>query len=309
MMRGELRRNPSADAFVVLVRRFDPSGEDLARWELVRRGRKGAALSFATVHEAKYAALHPPRGARLAVGDILTVLPMEYVSAIDERAMWLAVVTPDGVEGMEYLPSAYLVAADGSWPSVWGSDAWAMLSIAAMGVRGDPVDVRRLTMAACACARTALWAVPEGEDRPRLALEAAEAWCAGRLHKDALYEALRASAAYSDKLSENDYTDEWGAAGACESAAHVPLATDTSLAATNAATLASGIGDSPGTHGRARLAAMGPLVERWIPLPVVLLSRLGYPDAIPFDPSTVPTSSEGPRENPRRGPRRPRRRR
>lgn len=33
--------------------------------------------------------------------------------------------------------------------------------------------------------------------------------------------------------------------------------------------------------------ALAPLVERWIPLPVVLLSILGHPDAIPFDPRTA----------------------
>ena len=81
----------------------------------------------------------------------------------------------------------------------------------------------------------------------------------------------------------------------------MPLATDPFLSATNAATLASDIGGSPGTHGKVRIAAMGPLVERWIPLPVVLLAKLGYPDAIPFNPSTVPAET---RENPRRSSRR-----
>ncbi len=38
------------------------------------------------------------------------------------------------------------------------------------------VDARIMTRAACACARTALQYVPAGEDRPRLAIEAAEAW-------------------------------------------------------------------------------------------------------------------------------------
>ena len=34
-----------------------------------------------------------------------------------------------------------------------------------------------LVRCACACARTALQYVPKGEDRPRLAIEAAEQWC------------------------------------------------------------------------------------------------------------------------------------
>ena len=47
------------------------------------------------------------------------------------------------------------------------------------GRHGD-VDRRLLVRAACACARTALPHVPPGEDRPRLAIELAEAWCNGR---------------------------------------------------------------------------------------------------------------------------------
>ena len=46
--------------------------------------------------------------------------------------------------------------------------------------RHDDVDRRLLVRAACACARTALPHVPPGEDRPRLAIELAEAWCNGR---------------------------------------------------------------------------------------------------------------------------------
>ena len=45
------------------------------------------------------------------------------------------------------------------------------------GKRG--VDRKILVRAACACARTALPHVPPGEDRPRLAIELAEAWCNG----------------------------------------------------------------------------------------------------------------------------------
>ena len=41
------------------------------------------------------------------------------------------------------------------------------------------VDRRTIVLSACACARTALQYVPPGEDRPRLAIERAEAWCRG----------------------------------------------------------------------------------------------------------------------------------
>lgn len=41
------------------------------------------------------------------------------------------------------------------------------------------VDRHLVVRAACACARTALQHVPDGEDRPRIAIETAEAWCRG----------------------------------------------------------------------------------------------------------------------------------
>jgi len=42
------------------------------------------------------------------------------------------------------------------------------------------VDRKILVMAACACARTSLKYVKNGEDRPRVAIETAEAWCRGK---------------------------------------------------------------------------------------------------------------------------------
>ena len=58
------------------------------------------------------------------------------------------------------------------------------------------VDRRIIVRAACACARTALQFVQAGEDRPRLALEAAERWTRG----EATIEEVRAArrAAYAD---------------------------------------------------------------------------------------------------------------
>lgn len=42
-------------------------------------------------------------------------------------------------------------------------------------------DKKRLTMAACACARAALEFIPEGEVRPLKAIETAEAWAKGKV--------------------------------------------------------------------------------------------------------------------------------
>ena len=56
-------------------------------------------------------------------------------------------------------------------------------------------DRKLLVLAACDCARLALKHVPEGEDRPRLAIEAAEAWTRGEVTLD---EVRRAAAAAAD---------------------------------------------------------------------------------------------------------------
>ena len=52
------------------------------------------------------------------------------------------------------------------------------------------VDRKKLVLAACGCARTALKYVPEGEDRPRIAIETAEAWIKG----EATIEQVRTAA-------------------------------------------------------------------------------------------------------------------
>ena len=52
------------------------------------------------------------------------------------------------------------------------------------------VDRKTIVRVACACARTSLRFVPEGEDRPRLAIETAERWCDDR----ATIEEVRAAA-------------------------------------------------------------------------------------------------------------------
>ena len=75
------------------------------------------------------------------------------------------------------------------------------------------VDPRIMTRAACACARTALQYVPAGEDRPRLAIEAAEAWADDPTPaRDAARAATGAAAAAAGAAS-------WASAGAAATAA------------------------------------------------------------------------------------------
>ena len=57
------------------------------------------------------------------------------------------------------------------------------------------VDRNAIVLAGCDCARTALQFVPAGEDRPRLAIEAAEAYIAGTISSATLLQA-RVAAAY-----------------------------------------------------------------------------------------------------------------
>jgi hypothetical protein len=79
-------------------------------------------------------------------------------------------------------------------------------------------DKRLLTRAACICARTALRYVPVGEDRPRLAIEAAERWA------DDPSEVTRA-------LMNAAVAAAWSAAGAAAGAAAVAAARFAAMAA------------------------------------------------------------------------------
>ena len=55
------------------------------------------------------------------------------------------------------------------------------------------IDRKRLVMAACACARLALVHVRIGEERPRIAIETAEAWCRGEATIEQVREARKAA--------------------------------------------------------------------------------------------------------------------
>ena len=69
------------------------------------------------------------------------------------------------------------------------------------------IDRKILVLIAAACARTSLKFVPPGEDRPRLAIETAEAWARGEITmeqvQNAAYAAARAAyaAAAADAAS------------------------------------------------------------------------------------------------------------
>ena len=78
------------------------------------------------------------------------------------------------------------------------------------GRHGD-VDRRLLVRAACACARTALPHVPPGEDRPRLAIELAEAWCNGRATIVEVRTAANAAANAANAAADAAYAAAYAA--------------------------------------------------------------------------------------------------
>ncbi len=72
------------------------------------------------------------------------------------------------------------------WLEAWETceDArWMLHAAAKVGV-----DRRLVVRAACACARTVLDRIPVGEERPRRAIEAAEAWTRGEATADAVQQ-------------------------------------------------------------------------------------------------------------------------
>jgi hypothetical protein len=113
------------------------------------------------------------------------------------------------------------------------------------------VDRRQIVVAACGCARLALHRVAEGEQRPRLAIEAAEAWANGRATLSkvraaavaAASAAAAAAAAYAAYAAAADAADAayaaYAAAAAYAAYAAAAAAADAAYAAYAAASAAA----------------------------------------------------------------------
>ena len=80
---------------------------------------------------------------------------------------------------------------EAAWKACERSD-WLFWYAGRLGVARELV-----VLAACACARTALQYVPAGEDRPRVAIETAEAWCRGEATLSQVRSAADDAAAYA----------------------------------------------------------------------------------------------------------------
>jgi hypothetical protein len=89
-------------------------------------------------------------------------------------------------------------------------------------------DRKLLTLAACACARTALPFLPAGEDRPRIAIEWTESWARGEASMGEQRAATNAAYAASDAAR----------AATCAATDTAYAASDAAYAATCAATAA-----------------------------------------------------------------------
>ena len=90
-----------------------------------------------------------------------------------------------------------------------------------LGQLSDPPESdarKRLVLCTCECARLAIVHVPTGEDRPRIAVETAEAWARGQATIKQVIDAASAA----------------GAASAADSAAYAAYAADSADARTKA---------------------------------------------------------------------------
>ena len=79
---------------------------------------------------------------------------------------------------LKVCPEGYEWAKDKTLKEAWSTcerGDWMLWYAAKLDV-----DRRLLVKAACACARLSLKLVPDGEERPRIAIETAEAWTDGK---------------------------------------------------------------------------------------------------------------------------------
>jgi len=99
------------------------------------------------------------------------------------------------------------------------------------------IDRKKLVLAACQCARLALRYMPEGETRPLVAIETAEAWCRGNATlqqvRDAAADATATAYAYA--TTDDAYAATAYAYGAAYDAANATDAAYAYAAATYAA--------------------------------------------------------------------------
>ena len=75
-----------------------------------------------------------------------------------------------------------------AWDACKRADWLVYIAASALASRGTPAHTR-VVRAASACARKALHSVPNADDRPRVALDMVDQWCAGNTPLAAMHEA------------------------------------------------------------------------------------------------------------------------
>jgi hypothetical protein len=144
------------------------------------------------------------------------------------------------------------------------------------------IDRKRLVRAACACARTALSHVPAGEERPRIAIETAEAWARGEATLDDVRRAVQAAsaavfaanAAYAVFGAVAFAADAYAAAAAyAANAANAAYAAFAAASAAFAAAYAAAAADATRSASLARSAEIVREIIPWEAMAVAIEAR------------------------------------
>jgi hypothetical protein len=143
------------------------------------------------------------------------------------------------------------------------------------------VDRKLLVLAACGCARTVLKYVPVGEDRPRIAIETAEAWTRGEAMIDqvrsAAYAAAYAAYAAADAASAAHALYAAEAAAYAADAVYAAYAVDAVYTAAHAAVYAAHAADDVYTAAHAAAHKnMAGVVRKIIPFSVIKKAIADY---------------------------------
>jgi hypothetical protein len=129
-------------------------------------------------------------------------------------------------------------------------------------------DRKVVVMAACACARTALQYVPAGEERPRKAIETAEAWCRGEATAQQVRAAATATgAAYAYAAAAAAYTATATATADAAAAAAYAYAAAAAAAAYTATADAAAAAAAAAAARSQGLRDMADIVRTMVPRP------------------------------------------
>ena len=165
-------------------------------------------------------------------------------------------------QGYASLAEAWSACSRGDW-MLWFAGRLA----------GQPWSESRkpMVLAACACARLALPYVPLGEERPRQALEAAEAWATGRVTEDELRTAVAYAYVAYTAADAAAYAAAYAAAAAYADVADAEVAYAATYAAAAAAYADVAAADVEAgantTTRRAVLSQCADLVRGFYPTP------------------------------------------